>query len=71
MSADFDIVGFALAHCLHHYEGVSGVEATGYVGDVYKGVELGVGPAFEVAIAFAQVDVQEGLVLYGSHLELL
>ena len=70
MGTNLDIVGFALPNRFHHDERVSRVEATCYVGNVDEGVELSVWTAFEVAIAFAQVHVDEGFVLNGSHLEL-
>lgn len=67
MSADFDVVLFAEADGFVHDEGVAGVEAAGDVGDVDEGEEGGVGAAFEVAEAFAEVDVEEGFVLDGTH----
>ena len=61
MRADEDVVGFALAHCFLHYEGVAAVETAGYIGDVNEREELLVWTAFQIAVAFAEVNVDEGL----------
>ena len=43
------------------------LEAASYVGDVDERQELSIWAAFEVAVAFAEVDVQEGFVPDGTH----
>lgn len=46
---------------------IPGVEPTGDVRVVDEWYELVVWSAFEVAVAFAQVDIDHDLVLDGSH----
>lgn len=43
------------------------MESAGYIGDIDEWEELFVGTAFQVAEAFAKVDVEESFVLDGAH----
>ena len=57
MGPDGDVVGFAGFDGAVHDHGVACVAAAGDVGIVDQGNELVVGACFEVAVAFAEVDV--------------
>lgn len=67
MGTNFDVVLFTHADRLHHDEGIAGVESAGYVGNVDEWEELFVWTAFQVAEAFAKVDVEESSVLDRAH----
>jgi hypothetical protein len=57
MRADGDVVRFAGFHSLVHNHGIAGMTATGYIGVVYERDEFIVWTSSEVAVAFAEVDI--------------
>ncbi len=67
MRANFDVVEFAFANGLHHYKGVPSVETACHVCDVDERKDFGVGPAFQIAVALAQVDIEQCFVRNGTH----
>lgn len=71
MRASFDVVRFAEADGLLHDEGVAGVEAAGDIGVVDKRDEVFIGAAGEVAVGFAEVDVDLDGDSNGWHCEVI